>query len=123
MTLANRTKAGRFVKGQSGNPSGRPKENPEVKEILKGHSVKAANKLIELLDCGVPKIEFAAAQEILNRTEGKPCESIKMNVSGELDMRTQIRSVLLERLEADTQPHEDNDVDSEHTPAPTITND
>ena len=46
-------------------------------------------------------------QKHLNRTHGKPCESIKMNVSGDLDMRAQIRSVLLERLEASARPHED----------------
>ena len=36
-----------FTKGVSGNPSGRPKGNPEVKEILKINSVEAAKKLVE----------------------------------------------------------------------------
>ena len=87
-----------FQPGQSGNPSGRPKSNPEVKEILKAATVRAAHKLVGLLESKSDKIAFQAAQEILNRTEGKPRESVQMNVSGGLDIRTQIRSVLLERL-------------------------
>lgn len=35
MTTANRNKAGQFVKGQSGNPKGRPSLPPEMKEYAK----------------------------------------------------------------------------------------
>lgn len=92
-----------FEKGKSGNPSGRPKGNPLVKELLKANSLEAAQKLIELLDSENDKIAFMAAQEILNRTEGKPNQSLNMEVTGELDVyniRTQIRAVLLEGLNA-----------------------
>ena len=34
-TPANRDKAGRFVKGQSGNPNGRPKKPPELEKYAK----------------------------------------------------------------------------------------
>lgn len=95
---ANRIKTGQFAKGQSGNPSGRPKENPEVKEILKAASVDAATRLTRLIFSDNEKVAFSAAQEILNRTEGKPRESVSMNVNGNLDVRAQIRSVLMERL-------------------------
>ncbi len=90
-----------FEKGKSGNPGGRPKNNPLVKELLKANSVDAAQKLIELLYSENDKIVFMAAQEILNRTEGKPNQSLNMEVSGELDVynvRTQIRALLLEGL-------------------------
>ena len=87
-----------FVKGQSGNPSGRPKGNPEVKEILKAASVDAAKRLVELSQSNNEKIALPATVEILNRTEGKPRESVSMNVNGGLDVRAQIRSVLMERL-------------------------
>ncbi|GHT01828.1 hypothetical protein AGMMS50276_30730 [Synergistales bacterium] len=60
------------AKGQSGNPSGRPKQNPEVVETLKAHSVEAAETLIELLTSKDENIRLKVAQVILDRTEGKP---------------------------------------------------
>ena len=96
---SKKTALGRpFKKGVSGNPGGRPKTDPEVRDILKAHSVDAAKKIVELMDCGDKKLEFLAAQEILNRTQGKPIQPQAVEVSGGLDMRAQIRAVLLERL-------------------------
>lgn len=37
---ANRDKAGRFVKGTSGNPNGRPKKPPELEKYAKGAPAK-----------------------------------------------------------------------------------
>ena len=37
---ANRDKAGRFVKGQSGNPNGRPKKPPELEMYAKDAPAK-----------------------------------------------------------------------------------
>ena len=84
-----------FPKGVSGNPSGRPKGNPKVKELLKANSEEAAKVLIGLLNSEVEKIRFMAAQEILNRTEGKPMQAVNMEVSGSMDMGAQIRQILL----------------------------
>lgn len=91
-----RDEKGRFVPGSQGNPGGRPKGNPDVKKLLKEHSVDAAKKVIELLNCGNPKIELAAAQEILNRTEGKPLQTQDVQLSSVPDVRTQIKAMLLE---------------------------
>ena len=93
-----RTKLGRFKPGVSGNPKGKPKSDPLVREILRANSPEAALKLVELLSSDKEEIRFMAAQEILNRTEGKPMQAVNMEVSGNMDVRSQIRAVLLERL-------------------------
>ena len=101
--LIERDSKGRFTPGSHANPGGRPKGNPAVKDLLKKHSVDAAEKVIELLNCGNPKIELAAAQEILNRTEGKPLQvqDVAMDVKGLADVRAQIRQALQERMNGD----------------------
>ena len=92
-----------FKKGQSGNPRGRPKANPEVKEILKAASPDAARKLVELVGSRTEKIALAAATEILDRTMGRPETTGKVQVehSGSLSLRAEVRAALLERLAAD----------------------
>src|SRR5262245_28553960 len=50
MDPGNRDELGRFPPGKSGNPSGRPKIDPEVIEMLKCATVKAARRAIEALD-------------------------------------------------------------------------
>ena len=97
--VIERDSKGRFTPGSCANPGGRPKGNPAVKELLKQHSVDAAQKVVALLDCGNPKIELAAAQEILNRTEGKPLQvqDVQMELQGVNDIGTQIREILLEQ--------------------------
>ena len=96
-TVIERDSKGRFVPGVCVNPGGRPKGNPAVKELLKKHSVDAAEKVVELLSCGNPKIELAAAQEILNRTEGKPLQvqDVSMELQG-ADVRSHIKELLLQ---------------------------
>lgn len=92
-----------FAKGQSGNPSGRPKANPEVKEILKAASPDAARKLVALVGSRTEKIALAAATEILDRTMGRPETTGRLQVehSGSLSLQAEVRAALLERLAAD----------------------
>ena len=87
-----------FKKGQSGNPSGRPKGDPQVKAVFKAHTLEAAQTIIKLMRSRNDKVALQAAQEVLNRVEGKPVQQQAIQVSGTLDMRSQIRAVLLERL-------------------------
>ena len=108
MTMGRFTGGRLFPKGVSGNPGGRPKGNPEVKEILKAHSVEAANVMVGFLQSDNEKLRFMAAQEILNRTEGKPIESVKMDVSGRLNLRSQLRDIFKEHIK-----HEEPSTESE----------
>lgn len=80
MAPANRSKTGTFQKGQSGNPRGRPKANPEVKKILKAASLDAARKLVELVGSRTEKIALMACTEILDRTMGRPETTGKLRV-------------------------------------------
>ena len=73
-----------FQKGQSGNPSGRPKKDPEIAEILKAALPEVARKLVELAESEDPRIALPACKEILDRTQGKPESMSKIELSGEL---------------------------------------
>lgn len=65
-----------FVKGQSGNPGGRPKEAAEVKALAIGYSVEAIHKLHSLMGSPDEKIQLAASIAMMDRGLGKPTQAI-----------------------------------------------
>lgn len=67
-----------FQPGQSGNPSGRPKENAEVKALAREHSPEAMQTLITLMQTGEPKIALQAANAVLDRAYGKPAQAVQL---------------------------------------------
>lgn len=67
---------GRFKPGQSGNPGGRPKIDPAVKEALAALTVPAVQKLAELLKSDNEKIALGAVCEVLDRNLGKAVQAI-----------------------------------------------
>ena len=79
----NRDKTGRFVKGASGNPRGRPVVPDEVKEMLKGATADAARLLIETMtDERAPlKLRLDCANAVMDRVYGRPTQPI----DGEID--------------------------------------
>ena len=78
-TKTQRDEQGRFVAGNSGG--GRPKQDPEAKEILKAATPAAAQALVELLKSKREAIRLEAAKEILNRTQGNPETMTKLELT------------------------------------------
>lgn len=69
-----------FVKGQSGNPGGRPKavmpDGRTLSEAAREHSPEALKVLVEALK--VPETAMAAAKEILDRGFGRPAQAVEL---------------------------------------------
>lgn len=71
---------GKFKKGQSGNPSGRPKLLVKVQELTREHGEEAVRKLVELMRfCPDPKIQLHAAKELLDRGFGKSTQLVEVS--------------------------------------------
>lgn len=81
--MANPTGIGGFRPGQTGNPRGRPKENPLAVELARAHTEEAVQTLAEIMrdaEAGA-KARAYAATALLDRAWGKPAQSVA--VTGE----------------------------------------
>lgn len=66
-----------WKKGESGNPSGRPKVVQELRELAREHTATALNTLIELMQNDPNgKVRLEAANSVLDRGYGKPSQSV-----------------------------------------------
>jgi len=63
-----------WVKGQSGNPGGRPKLLHEVREAARSHSVWGIGRLRELAESEDGRVAIAAIKELLDRGVGRATE-------------------------------------------------
>jgi hypothetical protein len=69
-----------WVKGQSGNKSGRPKEYPEVKELARKHTKGNIERLVHWRDQDVdPGASVRAAQYLHEIGWGKPSQSVEIS--------------------------------------------
>ena len=75
--------AGRFQKGVSGNPGGRPREIGEIKELARAHTADAMAALHSIaVDLTAPaSARVAASEALLNRAWGRP--SLAIGTEGE----------------------------------------
>lgn len=65
-----------FKAGKSGNPGGRPKENPEVKLLAQAHAPRAIERLAEIMESTDERAAAAASSALLDRGYGKPAQAI-----------------------------------------------
>lgn len=69
-----------FVKGQSGNPGGRPKQDPEVRRLAKALTVEAIGTLADVMrnKRAPAAARVSAAEALLNRGWGKPSQAVEV---------------------------------------------
>lgn len=67
-----------FVKGQSGNPGGRPKEIGHVRDLARAETEKSIQTLVAIRDkeAAPENARAAAAIALLDRAWGKPSQAI-----------------------------------------------
>ena len=80
----NRDSAGRFIKGQSGNPQGRKRLPPDVKQMLKAATPEAVRLLLDTMENREvkPELRVKCAETVLDRVYGKSSQPIENNVDG-----------------------------------------
>jgi hypothetical protein len=69
----------KFEKGASGNPGGRPKEDPDVRKLARDHGQAALETLIALMRNKrvAPSVRVAAASAVLDRGYGRAAQSVE----------------------------------------------
>jgi pyruvate dehydrogenase complex dehydrogenase (E1) component len=73
---------GRFLTGQSGNPTGRPKIIGELKELAAQHTPQAIQTLANIMNDAEapPAARVAASTALLDRVYGRPSQNIDAKV-------------------------------------------
>ena len=85
----------RWKKGQSGNPAGRPKKLPELRELLANvlgdekDGKTAAEAILMALRAKATKGDVRAAELLLDRAYGK--SAVSVDLTGEVNVNTVIR--------------------------------
>lgn len=75
--------AGKWAKGQTGNPGGRPKEVAHVKELARTFTTEAIQTLAQIMgDAAAPhSARVKASESLLDRAWGKAESTTNVNVN------------------------------------------
>jgi hypothetical protein len=73
-----RAKGGRWAKGQSGNPVGRPRQDMQVRELARAHTEASINTLVTIQRTSKNDMaRLRAAEILLNRGYGQPTNYVE----------------------------------------------
>lgn len=112
--MVNPNPTGGWKKGQSGNPSGRPKEVREVLKLARERSTEAIERLTFWMRSNNAKASVSACNAILDRALGKPSQPIvggdeddnPVKIAGKLDAFTSRIARIVARAEEDARDRE-----------------
>lgn len=103
---------GKWSKGQSGNPGGRPREIGELRALARERTVEALETLTEIMadEKAPPAARVSAACAILDRGFGRPAQAVALtnsdgvalNDEAEIDRRI---AELEEKLASPSRKH------------------
>lgn len=113
-----------FQKGVSGNPGGRPKETPEMKDAKdKARKLcpKAVDRLAQLMDSANEQVAAAAANSILDRGLGRPVQAIVGGDDESNPIRTVTRIELVDLDRNSGSLPDSNDPATDSRPSPPTT--
>jgi hypothetical protein len=68
----------KWQKGQSGNPKGRPKQDPELRDLARAYTTEALERLVEIMRTGGERAAVTACNVILDRGWGKAQQSMEL---------------------------------------------
>lgn len=72
----------KWVKGQSGNPTGRGHADTELRDMARQHTTRAIERLAEIMEGDNVKAAAFAANALLDRGYGRPSQAV--NVTGNM---------------------------------------
>jgi hypothetical protein len=93
-----------FAPGQSGNPSGRPKVDFEVRELAREHGREAIERLVEIMRGDNLSLARAACEALLDRGFGKPVQSVGIDADSVPLQGITVTFVQPDRSEPETAP-------------------